>query len=148
MPIFTTVNLSSFIQNLMKHILNFDTYWCNDWKFKSKLNPFLHMFCEDNKLPWWGGLKHIMAIAIIIILKNGEGKGKNNITYSQLLGRYHFFHQTPLNIGVILSNTPFSLIELPSFYGISFCVCKENSMNSNHMHHQLPKISWIQTTFF
>jgi hypothetical protein len=28
-----------------------------------------------------GGLKHIMDVAIIIIFKNGEGKGKINIIY-------------------------------------------------------------------
>jgi hypothetical protein len=30
--------------------------------------------------------------------------------------------------------TPFFFIELPSFYGISFYVYKDNSLNSNHMH--------------
>jgi hypothetical protein len=29
------------------------------------IEPFAHMFCEDNKLPWWEGLKHIVNVAIL-----------------------------------------------------------------------------------
>jgi hypothetical protein len=29
------------------------------------IEPFVHMFCEDNKLPWWGGLRHIVNVAIL-----------------------------------------------------------------------------------
>jgi hypothetical protein len=64
------------------------------------------MFCENNKLPWWGGLKHIVVIAIIIVLKNGEIKGKITLPIHDHCIDNHFFHQTPLNIGAILSNTP------------------------------------------
>jgi hypothetical protein len=50
----------------------------HDQKFK--FEPFFHIFAK--MINYLGGrVKHMVDVAIIIILRNGEGKGRNSIIY-------------------------------------------------------------------
>jgi len=66
------------------------------------------MFCEDNKLPRWGGSRHIVNVAILSFLKMVKEKEKLALFISHCWVEIIFFIKpTPLNIGAIVSNAPF-----------------------------------------
>jgi hypothetical protein len=97
---FTTINLSNYTQNLLKHIVNLDAYWCsvhNFWEAKYEWHSFMIIiiWCKRHYTKTWHASCMIMPfynynnVIINAILPCCICNYNHGYNYSQLLINTH-----------------------------------------------------------